>query len=253
VTRIVQLLAVVGAVTTDTKTRLAGLEHAVTTPDLLAGLTKTYRPRAEAEGDGTPLQRPPQSKRVQVTVADVLAELATVLTRQYDVTRTLDEAKTRAAADVIVDGRILLAQVTTDHLLYLEGRLAELAAFAAKLPTLDPAEDWTDEGTEPGQRKTVPVDTTSSDATYFNHVLAPPDEHGNPAQVQVMKRDEVVGFWTTVKFSGAMTPAGKRLLLDRLGRLRDAVKFAREEANLAEVADVAEGAAIFGWLLGGVE
>ncbi len=248
-TRISQLLAVVRGVQDDTLKQLTELQRLIATPDLVSGLEKTYRPAREAvPGEPLPLQRPGQAKHVVVTVDEVLGKAAVLLTRQFDVARTLDEAKTRASADVIVDGQVVLTQVTTDHLFWLEGRLADLLAFIAGLPVLDAAEQWTDEGTEPGQRKTRPVETTSNDKVYFNHVLAEATPQ-HPAQVQVMHRDEVVGFWTTVKFSGAMDPRRKRQLTDRVTRLREAVKFAREEANTTEVTDVREGARIFDWLL----
>ncbi len=248
-TRISQILAVVGGVKADVQQQLTVLQQLVTTPDLVSGLSKTYRPiREPAPGEPPPLQRPAQSKEVVVTVDEVLTKAAALITRQLDVTRTLDEAKTHASADVVVDGVAVLTQVTTDHLIFLEGRLADLIAFFGSLPVLDPAERWTDEGTEPGQRKTRPVETTSDDTVYFNHVLSEATrEHA--ANVQVMKRSEPVGYWTTVKFSGAMDPRRKRQLLDRLMRLREAVKFAREEANTTEVTDLHEGARIFGWLL----
>jgi hypothetical protein len=246
-TAISQILAVVGGVKNDTDHQLTGLLHDVTQPELVSGLIKTYRPRAEPRPGETILMRPSEQQRVQVTVDDVLAKTAALLTRQWDVARTLDEAKTRAKADVVVDGYAILVDVTTDHLIYLEGQLATLYGIVSKLPVLNPAETWTDEDTEPGQHRTPPVEKTSNDTVYFNHVLAEATEH-HPAQVQVMKRDEVVGYWTTVKFSGAMEARAKRRLLDRITKLQHAVKFAREEANTTPVTDIHEGERIFTWL-----
>lgn len=253
-TRISQILGIVGGVKADTVAQTAALEQIITgSPDLLAGLLRTYRPRADPRpGEPPPLQRPAQEKRVQVTVDEVLGKIAELVGRQLDVTRTLDEAKTRASADVVVDGEVLLPQVTTDHLVFLEGRLDALGAFIAKLPVLEAAEDWTTEGAEQGQHRTPAVETTSNDSVFFNHVLQHPvviDGQLVQPQVQVMKRDEVVGFWTTVKFSGAIEPRRKREILDRLSKVRRAVTFAREEANMSEAPDVREGDKLFGYLL----
>ncbi len=252
-TRISQILGIVGGVKADTVAQTAALEQIITgSPELLEGLRKDYKPRAEPRPDQPPpLQRPPQEKRVQVTVEEVLGKIAALMGRQLDLTRTLDEAKTRASADVTVDGTVLLPQVTTDHLVFLEGRLDALAAFIAKLPVLPAADEWITEGAEPGQHKTRPVETTSNDSVYFNHYLQEPrviDGQLVQPQVQVMKRDEVVGFWTTVKFSGAISPQRKREILDRLSRVRQAVTFAREEANMSEAPDVREGETLFGYL-----
>jgi hypothetical protein len=253
-TRISQLLGIVGGVKNDTTAQLGALEQVIGTPDLLSGLRKTYKPRAEPRPDQPPaLQRPAQEKRVQVTVEEVLDKIAQLFSRQLDLTRTLDEAKTRASADVVVDGRVLLPQVTTDHLVFMEGRLDVLAGIIAKLPVLDPAEDW-GEGTEPGQHQTQPAETTSNDSVWFNHTLveaAVIDGQLVQPQVQVMKRDEVVGFWTTTKYSGAIESRRKREILDRLTRVRQAVTFAREEANMSEAPDVREGAPLFEYLFAG--
>ena len=62
--------------------------------------------------------------------------------------------------------------------------------------------------------------------------------------------DIAVGYWTTVKFSGALPARRVNELLDRVAKLRTAVKFAREEANATEVQDKRVGAAVFGYLFG---
>jgi hypothetical protein len=59
-----------------------------------------------------------------------------------------------------------------------------------------------------------------------------------------------VGYWTTVKFSGALPARRVNELLDRVERLQQAVKFAWEEANGADVVDQRVGDAVFGCLFG---
>ena len=53
-----------------------------------------------------------------------------------------------------------------------------------------------------------------------------------------------------MKFSGALPAKRVNEILDRVQALQTAVKFAREEANNAEVADQRVGAAVFGYLFG---
>jgi hypothetical protein len=72
----------------------------------------------------------------------------------------------------------------------------------------------------------------------------------HPAQVQVYMEDVPVGDWTTVKFSGALPATRVREILGRVTALQEAVKFAREEANGAEVADQRAGEAVFRYLFG---
>ncbi len=52
------------------------------------------------------------------------------------------------------------------------------------------------------------------------------DKH--PAQVGVYYEDVAVGFWRTVKFSGALPAKRVGELLERVEKLQQAVKFARE-------------------------
>jgi len=252
-TRISQILAVVGGVKADVNARMDVLGQAVSSPELTTGISKTYQPRAEPRpGQPAPLQRPAQHKPVQVTVAGVLEDVRQLLTRQLDVTRTLDEAKMSARGDVTVDGETLLTQVPTDHLIFLEGRLAELYSFALRLPVLDATESWSDSDTEEGQYRTPGTETTSEDTVLFNHELVKAQVIEGllvEPRVEVRQRQEVVGYWTTVKYSGAVTARRKRQLLDRLAQLREAVKYAREEANTAVVEDYSEGRELFDWLL----
>ena len=76
--------------------------------------------------------------------------------------------------------------------------------------------------------------TTRSKKVLRNHVKAPAtDKH--PAQVDVYQEDTIVGTWNTRNMSGAMRLSDIRVLQERLERLRDAVKYAREQANSVEV------------------
>ena len=82
-----------------------------------------------------------------------------------------------------------------------------------------------------------------------NHVKAEATEH-HPAQVEVYYEDVAVGYWRTVKFSGALPARRVNELLERVERLQQAVKFAREEANNLEVEDQKVGEKVFQYLFG---
>jgi hypothetical protein len=66
----------------------------------------------------------------------------------------------------------------------------------------------------------------------------------------VYYEDVVVGHLRTVKFSGALPATRIKELLDRVDKLQQAVKFAREEANNTEVTDVKVGERVFDYLFG---
>ncbi|MGP3961289.1 DUF7873 family protein [Nonomuraea sp. 3N208] len=242
-TKLNQILAVEKGVKADVQRKVTDVYHTVQKAPLLSGISRTYQP-IDDEGE----QLPPESTRVQVKVEDVVKDAADALTRLFDVTATKDVANCSAKADVVVEGRVLLEGVPVTYLLFLEKQLVDLRTLISKLPTLDPSETWTlDENTDTW--RTEPVKTTRTKKVPRNHVLAEATEH-HPAQVQVFTEDVVVGYWTKIAFSGAVPQRRVNELLDRLTKLQDAVKYAREEANSVEVADRRIGDALFGYLLG---
>lgn len=210
---------------------------------LLTGISRTYQPRDE-EGDALP----PESERVQRNVEEILDGVGKGLTRLFDVTLTKESANTKATADVVVDGETLLSDVPVTYLLFLEKKLTDLKTFVTKLPVLDPSTNWhADASLEEGVWVSDEVKTTRTKKVPRNHVLAAAtDKH--PAQVQVYHEDVIVGDWTTKKFSGAVPAARRAALIERVNKLSDAVKVARETANGIEVTDRKAGEAVFEYL-----
>jgi hypothetical protein len=243
VTKLNQIIAVEKGVKSKSFADLTDAHHAVQKTAPLAGISRVYQPKDE-EGE----QLPPESTRVQLKTEDVLAQVAATLTRLFDVTATKDWSNRTARADVTVDGVTVLREVPVTYLLFLEKQLTDLHTFVKKLPVLDAAESWVrDDSTD--SWKTEAVRTIRTKKVPRNHVKAEAtDKH--PAQVDVYYEDVAVGYWTTVKFSGALPAKRVNDLLDRVLKLQTAVKFAREEANNVEVVDQKVGAAVFGYLFG---
>lgn len=208
----------------------------------LSGISRTYKPKDD-EGE----QLPPESTRVQVRVNEVLGDLRQSLTRLFDVILTKDVANGVAKAPIVVDGETVAADVPVTYLLFLEKQLADLQSLVAKIPVLDPAETWSfDEATD--SYATSPSQTTRSKKVPRNHVkAAATDKH--PAQVEMYFEDVLVGYWTTVKYSGALPQARINELKNRVVKLAEAVKVAREKANSTEVTDQQIGAKVFDYLL----
>ncbi|WP_371581037.1 hypothetical protein [Streptomyces sp. NBC_01314] len=238
-----QIIAVEKGVKAKSHQDLTAAHQGLQKPALLSGIARTYQPKDE-EGE----QLPPESTRVQVRAEDVLRETAGVLTRLFDVTATKDWANCTARADVKVEGRVLVADVPVAYLLFLEKQLGEINTLVRKLPVLDASEAWAqDPSTD--DWKTEAVRTVRTKKVPRNHVKAEAtDKH--PAQVDVYYEDIPVGYWTTVKFSGALPARRVNEILDRVEKLQQAVKYAREEANSADVVDQRVGDAVFGYLFG---
>lgn len=236
-----QIIAVEKGVKGRASAELGEAQQAVQKTGPLAGIARTYQPKDE-EGELLPAE----STRVQIKAEEVLRGVGGTLTRLFDVTATKDWTNCVARADVVVEGRTIAAQVPVTYLLFLEKQLAELQGFVRKLPVLDAAEAWSrDDSTD--SWRTEPVRTNRTKKVPRNHVKAEATEK-HPAQVEVYYEDVTVGYWTTVKFSGALPARRVNELLERVQRLQTAVKFAREEANATEVVDQRVGEAFFGYL-----
>lgn len=242
-TKLNQLLAIEKGVKSSAFAELTDAHHQVQKAALLSGISRTYQPKDE-EGEALP----PESTRVQVKADTTLKLITQTLVRLFDVTATKEWANCAAKADVKVDGTVLLPGVPVTYLLFLEKQLGDLHTFVKKLPVLDPAETWTfDEGADAW--KTEPVKTIKTKKVPRNHVKAEATEK-HPAQVEVYYEDIPVGYWTTVKFSGALPARRLYELLERVDKLQQAVKFAREEANGTPVIDKEVGEVVFDYLFG---
>lgn len=215
--------------------------HMVSQSPRLVGILKTYKPRDE-EGETLPSE----GSLLQLRVPEIMDGVVDPLIRLLDLTATVDVGNTIAKQDVIVDGVTILEAVPVTTLLYLEKKLVDFATVVSKLPVLDPSEEWEpgDDGiswkTKPSTRvrtKKVPFVLEKSPAT---------DKH--QAQTEVLHEDKVVGDWTTIQYSGAISAKKQRELLTKVAKLRDAVKIAREAANNTEVTDFKIGAQIFDFL-----
>jgi len=220
---------------------LTEAHHKLQKPALLAGISRTYRPKDE-EGE----QFPPESTRVQLKADDIIRETSESLIKLFDVVATKDWANCQAKADIVVDGNVLLAQVPSTYLLFLEKQLVDLHTFIKKLPVLDASESWIFDPSADCWA-TEPVQTLKTKKVPRNHVKAEATEK-HPAQVEVYYEDVVVGTWRTIKFSGALPAKRINELLARIERLQEAVKFAREEANGMKVEEQKLGDKIFKYL-----
>lgn len=236
-----QVIAVEKSVKSKAHADLTEAHQQLQKPALLAGISRTYRPK---DDDGERL--PPESTRVQVRSPDVIRKTAEVLTQLFDVVATKDWANCEARADVVVDGDVLLEKAPVTYLLFLEKQLVDLHTFVKKLPVLDPSESWVEDASQ-NCYATEAVETMRTKKVPRNHVKAEATEK-HPAQVEVYYEDIAVGYWRTVKFSGAMPARRVAALLDRVEKLQRAVKFAREEANAIEVKNQKVGDALFAFL-----
>ena len=237
--RLNQLLAASKTARKDANDTVTALYHTAQKGQLFNGLQRTYEP---LEDGG--VQLPPESQLVQQTVGDLTSALRQAMAKLWNTVGAIDMTNTVARADITLGDKVY-PDVPATHLLFLEKQLNDLRTVIEKLPTLDPAAEWrANEHT--GLQETVPVKTHRTQKVTTPVVVVPPtDKH--PAQVHVKEADVAVGYWTTVKLSGALPATERRKLLDKVTELQKAVKAAREQANMVDVQKLDTGE-ILGWI-----
>ena len=238
-----QIIAVANGKKSQTQSELTRIHHALQKSALLEGINRTYRPKDE-EGEKLPAEK----KEVQFTSTEAIRDAARAVAELFDVVATQDAANCQAKADVVVDGQPILREVPVTHLLFLEKQLVDLHTFVDKLPTLDPAERWTYDPNS-GVYRSETFETTRTKKVPKNHIkYEATKEH--PAQVEVFFEDVIVGTWSTTKFSGSVPADERRGMLERVRKLQEAVKFAREEANGLETVEKKTGQPVLEYIFG---
>ena len=239
-----QIIAIQAGKKSQAKETLTEAHHKLKKAELLNGIVRTYQPRDE---NGEP--QPDERKMVQLKVNEVIGQITRDLAEMFDVVATQDWANCTARADVVVDGQPLLRGVPVTHLLFLEKQLVDLRTFIDSLPVLDSAEEW-EYRPEVDCHVSAPSRSNRTKKVPRNHVkYEATKEH--PAQVEMYMEDVWVGTWTITKFSGAIPAATKNAMLDRVRKLLDEVKAAREEANGLEVHPQKVGAALLSFVFDG--
>jgi len=239
--RLNQLLAIEKGVKQQTTKELTELHRVSQIPELYDGHAKTYEP-LDDEGD----RFPPESKILQQKAADILAQVGKLEAKMIDIVAEKDITNCKAKAAIRLDG-LEIAPIPAVYLLWLEKRLEDLHTFISKLPTLDSSVAWHSDQSQDCMATEALV-THKSKKVMRNHVKAKATKE-HPEQVDVYHEDKVVGNWTNIRYSGRLTVERKSLLIERVRSLQEAVKQAREEANMTEVETITSiGEPMMKWL-----
>ncbi len=209
---------------------------------LFAGRERTYRPMDEINGQ----KLPPESQRVQQRADDLLRQAVTRWTELWNLILTQDVGNQSAKANVVVDGQVIVADAPITFLLFLDKQVNDLETFVSKLPTPDPAEEWSHDPNS-GLLRSKAVDSlrTSKEPTVIVKYEAT-EKH--PAQTELFTKDVVVGTWTQILYSGCIPTDRKNTILERIKKLQEAIKTAKEEANLFEVQKQKAAEALFSFV-----
>lgn len=236
-----EVLAIEKGIKTRVNAEVTQAHRASQREDLMNGFHKTYQPKEE--GDET---YPPESKKVQFNYRGVFATVTKHMSELFNVTAQKDFANCLAKADVIVDDAVLIKDVPATYLLFLEKRMDDLRTLVDKMAELDSAETWHYDSNSL-LHKTQPTQTHRTKKVQKPIVLyQATDKH--PAQTQLITEDMTVGYWNTVKESGAIPRPEKQAILARIEKVANAVKSARERANSIETERRNFAGDIFGYI-----
>ena len=212
---------------------------------LFAGRERTYRPLDEVQGQ----KLPAESQRVQQRADDLIRQAVAKWTDLWNLIYTQDAGNQSAKADIVVDGKAILTGVPVTFLLFLDKQVNDLETFVSKLPTPDPAEEWAhDPNSGLLRSKATESVRTSKEPTVIVKYEAT-KEH--PAQTELFTKDVPVGTWTQILYSGCLPTDRKNAVLERVKKLQDAIKQAKEQANLLEVEKQKAAEAVFAFVFGG--
>lgn len=240
-----QVLAIEKSLKGRAETVFATYQHASQREELLDGFAKTFQ--AVKDGDAT---RPNESRKVQHTAKEIFGALTKVLAELFTTTASKDTANCTARADVRVGGKVLLANVPSTNLLFLDKKLTELYAFVSKFAELKSDTNWAfDPNTGYYRSEEIKSQVTAKEQKPLVLYAATPQ---HPAQTQLITQDVIIGYWTTTKQSGALPHPVKIEILEKIQALQYAVKEALEEANTVEAPDNDYGATIMAHLFGSV-
>ncbi len=211
---------------------------------LFSGRERTYRPLDEVNGQ----RLPPESQKVQQRADQLLVQAGEKWAELWNLVLTQDTGNQSARADIVVDGRTIMTAVPVTTLLFLDKQLAEVEALVGKMPTPDPAEDWAHDANSGLLKSPVSesLRTTKEPTVIVKYDAT--DKH--PAQTETYMKDVPAGYWRQVLYSGSIQADRKNAILARVKKLHDAVKLAREQANLIDVERQKAGEPLLTYLFG---
>lgn len=238
-----QIIAIEEATKKKEHADLSKAHHLFLKPALFNGFIRTFQPRFEDA-----IAYPEEKTLVQQNAAALLKQVVQHQSELFDVVATKDRGNCDARADVVVDGQVLAKDVPVTFLLYIEKRLVDFRTLIAKLPVLEPAKEWSHDGSR-GMWVT-PVDKKIKTRKIQKPIVKYEATKEHPAQTELVSIDEVEGTWNQIDMSTAFSADQVQAMLARIDKLEKAVKVAREEANSREVERRDLGSKLLGFLFG---
>lgn len=219
--------------------------HELQRSELFCGFISTYQPLAE---DG--VEQPEQRKVVQKDALEVLKQLQGQIGNLWDIVSTKDVGNCSAKANIVVDGRVLAENVPVTYLIYLEKQLNDLRTLVAKLPVLDPSKEWVFSESRGMYEAKYPEKRIRTKKVHTPIVKIPPGPHSE-GEADIVVIDTPEGTWTQTDLSTALPATKVKEMVDRVSKIQEAVRVAREEANSITVEKKNIGTSIISYVVDG--
>ena len=175
--------------------------------------------------------------QITTTVDARLDYTCTALINWFNVVAAQETTnQTNARADLIVDGKVLLADLPATLLLGLETKLKLIRAMYEAMPTLPPGVLWEPDSVDKGVFNTKHPEIRAKTIKKPQFVIMDGATKEHKAQIKEWVADEVIGKFTTTSSSGMITSARKSEILTRFDKLVSATKQARQRANNVDIA-----------------
>lgn len=194
--------------------------------------------------------------KLETTVPKKLDYISKFFKRFWDARLQKEKTNQKAVSDLIVinnDGveQIKIENLPVTFLLSMEEEIKELRKILSVIPTLETGVEWVvddQEGQDVYKTARPDISTREEKKVVYDIPVQATKEH--PAQVRDRMTTEVVGKYTSFKWSGMISPADKHALMERADLLLKAIKKARMRGNDIEVEKGKIGTKLFGYLFG---
>jgi hypothetical protein len=244
-----QVVAVKSGAKTRTQAAITDVHKLCQKEPLFSGLHRTYSPIKDAADGGIAL--PEERTHLQMTGLKAITAAMENWLEAIDLESTINAANAEAKADVEVNGKVLIKDAPVTFLMELEHKLDDMHKFVEVLPRLSPDIEWTWDENQQCYRNKHEIKTTKGEKIAYPFVRFKGDQH-HPPQVDKEFKDEVVGYWTALKYSGAVSVQDHKAMLERVVELQKAVKMAKEKANQVEAPDRPVAAGLLDYVFGDI-
>ncbi len=245
--RLNQILAIEKGIKADNYAEMTALYRAAEKPALFDGFQKDYERINDQDAE-----LPSESKKVQHNYVQVLKAARKAMSAIITIGARKDWTNGVARADVKIGDTVLIPQVPSTHLLFLEKQMTDLRNLIAQIPVLDPEKDWVANPTQTGQHRTPTPEKTHRTKKVVKPIVKYDATDKHPAQTDLITEDTLVGYWSLIRHSGAIPEPYRNELLERVETVAQAIKQAREAANSSEeVASPDVSSRIFDYVMDG--